>query len=319
MKERKFRITEEHKKHLKLLDLNLIMEELFNMHCKHRSGGVSYYNSPFRKDEEPSFGVSCYKGEWRWKDWGGDPDGDWGDIFALVMRAYKVDFLEAGRMLLRKEFPAEYYKTEAVEEIDKEKKISYAKWLYTRNLKVNNISKIAAYFKDLGVAYHDAMGCTTVTSFKDKITYLATPIPTPWEMRGLEMRGMKDKARKTYGEGTIWTLNRDPRRVLVTESVLDSLAGEIILGDSKISLWALNSTANVNKLAIFLSRYKPDEVFLALDNDAPGITAKDKAVEIISQTKTGIIFVEDHFKAGVKDLHKLIVRADTVIESGVPG
>ena len=80
-----------------------------------------------------------------------------------------------------------------------------------------------------------------------------------------------------------------------------------MLGDREISLCALNSAAYVNRLGEFLKRHDPDEVWLATDNDGPGIIARDKAMETISRTRAHIVLVEDHFKAGVKDLHKLLV------------
>ncbi len=303
------RITDADKRHVKQLDLNRFMEEYLGMKCKARSGGNSYYLSPFRTEKEPSFTVNYYRGEWCWKDWGGDPDNDRGDILTLVMRIYNVEFVEAARMLFAKEFSSEYYQREAeCEKLDREKKLSLLRKIYLRSLKVNNISLVNAYFQELGVQYHYPMGCAFINSFREKKRYVAIPLPSPWDIRGLEMREMKGTSRKTFGEKTFWTLNRNPRKVLLTESVLDSLAGEIILNDNQISLWSLNGVANVNQLPEFLGKYGPEEVYLALDNDAPGMAARDKAVEILSQTRSSIVLVEDHIKAGVKDLHKFHVR-----------
>ena len=303
---RGMRLTDEDKHLLKQLDLRRFMEENLGFQCKARSGGISYYNSPFRDEKEPSFTVNYHKGEWHWRDWGGD-DRDHGDIYALVMKVCNVEFMEAARMLLAKEFPSEYYRREnEAETEDKERKISLARTLYTRILKVNNIATVNTYFKGKGVNYHYQMGCAIYNSFKEKKIYVAIPIPSPWELRGLEMREIKGTGRKTFGEKTLWHLRRDPKRLLITESVLDCLAGEIILGDKTVSLCSINGVGNVLQLREYLKANRPEEVFLAFDNDPAGMTARDKAVEIISQTRAGIIFVEDHTDAGVKDLHRLL-------------
>jgi hypothetical protein len=301
------RATDEDKRMLKQLDLNRFVQEQLSLKPRGRSGPITYYLSPIRRERKPSFAVECYKGEWRWRDWGGD-ETDRGDIIELVKRLCNVDFPEALKMLLSKEFPAEYYRREAeTEERDHEAKIAYARRLYMRLLKVNSIDAVSSYFRERGVAYHFPMGCALYNDFREKRIYLATPVPTPWHLTALECRELKGDGRKTLGAGSLWFFERDPKRILITESILDSLAGEIILDDRHISLCALNSAAYVSQLSGFLKEHDPDEVWLATDNDRPGITARDKAIEMISRTRTQIVLVEDHFRAGVKDLHKLIV------------
>ena len=304
---RGIRITDQDKRILKQLDLNRFIREHLGLELKNRSGTISYYLSPLRAETKPSFTVEYYKGEWRWRDWGGD-EADRGDIIELVEKVYNVEFKEALRMLLSSEFPAEYYKREAeVEKRDRKAKIAYANRLYPRLLKLNNLSAITAYFQERGVTYCFAMGCALYNDFREKKVYLATPVPTPWNLTALECRELKGDAKKTLGAGALWVLKRDPKRVLITESILDSLAGEIVLGDTEISLCALNSAAYVNQLGHFLKEHDPEEVYLATDNDPAGMAARDKAVEIISRTRSTIVLVEDHFRAGVKDLHKLLV------------
>jgi hypothetical protein len=302
------RATDEDKRLLKQLDLNRFVQEQLGLKPNGRSGSITYYLSPLREESKPSFTVEFYRNEWRWRDWGGD-ETDRGDIIELVERVYNVDFPEALRMLLSREYPAEYYKRESeVEKRDRDAKIAYARRLYARLLKVNNIDAISAYFRERGVPYHFPMGCALHNDFREKKVYLATPVPTPWDLTALECREIKGDGKKTLGAGGLWFLEKDPKRVLITESVLDSLAGEIVLEDKEISLCALNSAAYVNQLGEFLKKHDPDEVWLATDNDKPGITARDKAIEMISSTRAKIVLVEDHFRAGVKDLHKLLLR-----------
>lgn len=304
---RVIRVSDEHKKMLKQLDLNRFLQEHLGLNPKAHSGSIASYLSPLRKETKASFTVECYKGEWRWRDWGGD-ETDRGDIIELVRRIYEVDFPEALRILLSKEFPAEYYKQEGqAEKHDREAKIAYARRLYSRLLKVNSIDAIIAYFREQGVTYHFPMGCALYNDFKEKKVYIATPAPTPWSLTALECRELKGDGKKTLGAGSLWFFERDPKRILITESILDSLAGEIVLDDREISLCALNSAAYVNQLDDFLKEHDPDEVWLATDNDRPGIRARDKAIEMISRTRAEIFLVEDHIRAGVKDLHKLLV------------
>jgi hypothetical protein len=305
---RGIRITDEDKRMLKQLDLNRFVQDQLGLKPKGRSGSITYYLSPLREESKPSFTVEFYRGEWRWRDWGGD-EADRGDIIELVERVYSVDFPEALRILLSREYPAEYYKRESeIDKRDRDAKIAYAGRLYARLLKVNNIDAVSAYFRERGVTYHFPMGCALHNDFREKKVYLCTPVPTPWDLTALECRELKGDGKKTLGAGGLWFLKRDPKRVLITESILDSLAGEVVLEDKEISLCALNSAAYVNQLGEFLKRHDPDEVWLATDNDKPGIAARDRAVETISRTRAQIVLVEDHFKAGVKDLHKLLLQ-----------
>lgn len=302
----RFRLTDNEKYALKQLDLGRFVEENCNIPCRTRSQGISYYPSPFRQEKEPSFTVQYFKGEWHWRDWGGDEE-DRGDIFSLVMRLWNVSFLEAAQMLMAREFPADYYRREKESQtMDKQIKLELVKKIYARMLKLNDLTLITQYFQGKGVTYHYPMACAIRNDFKEGKVYVAIPIPTPWNMRGLEMRELKGNSRKTLGEKTLWYLNRDTKRVLITESVLDCLAGEIILGDSGISLCSINGVGNVQQIKDYIKHFKPEEVFLAFDNDGPGITARDKAIEIASEVSTGIVLVEDHINAGVKDLHRLL-------------
>ena len=102
------RATDEDKRLLKQIDLNRFVQEHLGLKERGRSGSITYYLSPLREESKPSFTVEYYRGEWRWRDWGGDEE-DRGDIIELVERVYNVDFPEALRMLLSREYPAEYY------------------------------------------------------------------------------------------------------------------------------------------------------------------------------------------------------------------
>jgi DNA primase len=94
---------------------------------------------------------------------------------------------------------------------------------------------------------------------------------------------------------------------LVTESILDSLAGDIYFGRPSLSLCALNGIPNVKWLERIVDTYSPCKMLLALDNDSAGKEATEKAKEILKGKKVKIEMVKDHIKAGVKDLHKLLI------------
>ncbi len=303
--------TDGDKNRLQQIDLAAFIEDRIGLVPKNKAGGRTTFCSPFRGEKEPSFTVSYYHGKWRWRDWGGSDD-DHGDIISLVERLWKVDFKEAMRLLLSEEYPPGYFREETrKEEMTREQKIAYASKIYLTTLKVNDIGTVAAYFEGKGVRYHPRMGSSLYTSFRDKLVYVATPIPSPARIRGLECRELKGTGRKTLGAKTLWVLKRDAKKVLITESILDCLAGEILLRDQDMSLCALNTVANVGKLDGLFSQYTPENALLALDNDAAGQQATAKALEILKKRRIRTRLVHEHIRAGVKDLHKLLVPAGT--------
>ncbi|MGB9716376.1 MAG: toprim domain-containing protein [Thermodesulfovibrionales bacterium] len=87
--------------------------------------------------------------------------------------------------------------------------------------------------------------------------------------------------------------------------MLDALAGEIILDDDKITLCSTNGICNIERIEKLLEQYKSEEVSFALDNDEQGQKAQEKGIEI-AKPFSKIHIVDDHIKAGVKDLHKLL-------------
>jgi hypothetical protein len=113
--------------------------------------------------------------------------------------------------------------------------------------------------------------------------------------------------RKTWGRKTLWLLKRDPLRILIAESILDALSGEILLGDETITLCSLNGVCNVSQLEDLFIQYRPKEVLMALDADEPGLKATREAVEIALRHSAPVIEFTGHIDAGVKDLHRLLM------------
>jgi hypothetical protein len=303
-------ITEEDIQAVKQIDLERFCLNVLG--CERHSRGNMF--SPFREEKKPSFSVKYMGGQWKWKDWGSvDEENSSGDIIKLVKLVYNVDFVEAMRFLLKNEFPAEFcqkeQKSREEEETQRENQVRYAKKQYEIILKTSDMTKVVEYFQSRGVNYYYPIGAGIRNDFKDNTRYVAVPIPNLENIRALECRELNGEEKETLGCGTLWFYKRDPRRILATESILDSLAGEIVLNEKGISLCALNGVGFVEKLRFLVEQYHPEEIYLALDNDNPGRKAQDKAIELISRysPRTGIILVEDHVKAGVKDLHKLLL------------
>lgn len=261
-------------------------------------GDKAMFLSPLRGESSPSFSVYRHNSTWYWNDFG---SGKQGDSIEFVKRYYNVGFPEALDILLGVTIPDR--PVDSVEEPEGNK-IEWVRELYT-NLARTGKKPGNDYFTGKSVNYYPSMGAVTYTCKTGK--YIGIPIPYISRMRGLECRGL-DGSRKTLGHKTLWVLKRDPSRILVAESILDALAGEIILNDKNITLCSLNGVAMVDQLQDLVRLYKPKEVLLALDNDEAGIMAQNRAIEIV-RPYSNITIINDHKMAGVKDLHKLLLNS----------
>jgi hypothetical protein len=276
-----------------------------------QNGGRYTYLSPFRSENNPSFQVSFYEGKWTWKDWG---TGDFGDTIAFAEKYYGIEFLDAVKILINKtdtpaaSFPAPQKPPDVSLEKSDAEKIAWVRDTYRKCLTTTVREKVEEYFlRTKKVNFHLEMGSVIYTSLKEDLNYIAIPLPTPGRMIGLECRGLGHQKRKTYGKKVLWMLERDPSRVLVCESILDALAGEVLMQDGEISLASVNGVGNVELLEDYFQQLRPREVVFALDADEPGQTAMKRAIEIARTCDIKIKLIEEHKKAGVKDLHKLLL------------
>lgn len=119
-------------------------------------------------------------------------------------------------------------------------------------------------------------------------------------MQGMNM---EKKIKRTIGNKYPWIFYRTPE-ALITESIFDCLAGEIIYGNH-LSLIALNGVGNVKYLPELLHKYQISKVHLALDTDEPGKIATKKAIDLIPN-EINVYILKDCQKAGVKDLYQLL-------------
>lgn len=294
---------------LKRIDLISYLESM-GFRPDWRRGDKAMFYSPLRHEKNPSFYVQRGSdGFWYWKDWG---MGDGGDIIKLVMLYYDTDFKEAIRKLDAS--PSVLYtplpgvsKGEA-----RADSVNWVREVYRKGSLMDSkkMEMVRDYFLKRGVRYYSEMKCILVTDRKENKLYVGIPIPFPLKMRGLELREIDGNSRKTWGKKTLWLLKRDISRFLVTESVLDALAGEIILMDEKISLCSLNGVGNVFQLDALFSQYTPWLVILALDADDAGERATDEAIKIAERHSVTVIRFNEHIKAGVKDLHKLLMKKE---------
>jgi hypothetical protein len=272
-----------------------------------RSGWLFF--SPFREEQHPSFSVFPHAGIYLWKDWG---TGESGDIIRFVEKYYEESFREAVHRLVGtttppeciRSIPARPHRTALRGNRPKSSRRHWILDQYPQRVQAmteEERTHIGQYFHDRSVPYYPEMGGILHRG------YLALPVPFPEKVRGLECRALEGEGRKTLGRKMLWLLQRDCSRVLVTESILDALAGEVVLGDREMTLCALNGVGNIAQLRRLVVRYRPRRVLLALDNDPAGHAALDKGKQLLASL-TIMQVIDDHIRAGVKDLHKLLVR-----------
>lgn len=262
--------------------------------------------SPLRKEITPSFFV--FKNTNTWYDFGADEGGD---TIKFVMKLKNCEFQEAVKELCQGNFPTCNVRKSSFEELKKERiaKIAEANSLYAAAKETSDELFIRRFFKEKGVTYYPQIGSVTLQHSGE--TYIAIPCPFPERIQSLECRSLSGE-RKTFGRKIPWLLKRNTHEFLITESILDSLAGDIYFGRLSLSLCALNGIPNVKWLDKIINTYFPRKMLLALDNDSAGKEATEKAKEILKGKKVKIEMVKDHIKAGVKDLHKLLTAESPV-------
>jgi len=278
-------------------------------------GNQIVYYSPFRDEETPSFFVDPVKDVWY--DFGA---GEGGDLIKLVSILYSVTFKEALRRLgiddikqITKPAPKSKEDKKLVKDIENAKK------LYDAIKETGNKSFIKKYFERKGVIYHSEAGVAEYRSMTGQ-RWIVFPCPNPQELRGLECRGVNDdatetikdgrKIRVTRGEKYPWILYRG-NTFLLTESIIDSLAGEVLFGLKSESLLGLNGVGSIKYLPEIIDKYKPRKFLIALDNDSnhnAGQLAQQKAIKLITDKGIKIELITVHKDRGVKDLYQVLTK-----------
>jgi len=290
---------------LKGMDLIAFLENM-GFRPNWRRGDKAMFFSPLREEQNPSFYVQRSDGCWNWKDWG---TGESGDIIKFVELYYGINFTEAVERLGASS-PAHFTPSIDNRRCDPQKdSVDWVREFYRKGILMNRdkIEMVRSYFLKMGVRYHSDMKCILVNDRKENRAYIGIPVPFPIKMRGLELRQVDGDLRKTWGRKTLWLLKRDPLRILIAESILDALSGEILLGDEKITLCSLNGVCNVSQLEDLFIQYRPKEVLMALDADEAGQKATQEALEIAKRNLVPVIEFTGHIDVGVKDLYRLLM------------
>lgn len=299
---------------------------------RRRSPQGLFYLSPFRIEKVPSLHVSTRDGIWLWFDHGA-VESTGGDAIEFVRKLKGCSFKEAVGILL--DFDGhtgtslrKMNNNGSIGSISrtsrfsgKGSKLNKIFWVrgFYEKLSKNYITTIKKYFTDRGLKFHEEIGCKVHFHFNDKLRYIVFPLPNRENVRGIELKEIcslqkelgltkERKKRKCYGTKTIWAFKRDSSRLLVAESIIDALAGEIILDDDNISLAALNGVAQVAQLDRVIKALKPKKVFLSIDDDGAGQQANNVARQILIQNKVAHEVLNLKQKDLFRELHATAMK-----------
>lgn len=289
------------------------------------------FHSPLRQDRHPSFSVFYKDGAWKWIDYG---TGEHGDGIDLVMQLTGLEFQTAVNELLGRwqdapinpalESPCRAYSRREI------RRLYHG---YQAAMTAEHHFCLQHYFLQREIAFPQGLGLIYLTlrvhGDGTRVPYVGIPVPSPQPhlMTGIECRALDDHtidkqyARRTLGDKTLWIVRRPASRILVTESILDCLAGNQLL-QNRTSLCALNSVNTIDQLVPCMQQLRPGTIYLALDNDPectsststarrrspPGPAAQEKAADALVRAGFRVVEVMQHRDAGVKDLHKLLRR-----------
>jgi hypothetical protein len=274
-----------------------------------------WFCSPLRDETQASFSVNPGKNVWF--DYG---LGVGGDIIALVERLYGFDFKEAVSHLsgmvmediIFDHAPSPQQRGEPATTVPPD-----------CGQAVKGRMTVEKFFRAIALPYYPEIGAFPLT-YKGS-NYIGFPVEDPKSRLGIECRGFIINGgvrpvhkRMTLGRKLPWVFRRDPEVTLVTESITDSLAGEVLLGDASMSLLALNGVQNVKLLPDYVTS---GHVLLAMDNDGDGNghigqKMQEEAEKLLLQNGCKVSFVTHHINAGVKDLHRLLLREAGISHPG---
>jgi hypothetical protein len=275
-----------------------------NGHYKH---GRWICCSPLRGEKTPSFSVTPEKNVWY--DFG---LGVGGDLINLVERLRGCTFKEAVQLLAGADYTIADDR-ESAPPPSSTKEVSTAVPPDVGQSKSGR-RVVEKYFKAVSLPFYPEIEAFPLSHRGGN--YIGFPVTTPAARLGVECRGFDVTVkgvtpchrRMTLGRKLPWVFMRNPERFLVTESITDSLAGEVILGDNTMSLLALNGVGNVKLLPDYIDGAS---VLLALDNDGPendriGQRMEMEAEKLLLQHGCHVSHVVNHIVAGVKDLFRLL-------------
>lgn len=295
------------------------------VYVRHHKGT---FHSPLRVDRNPSFSITYKEHAWKWVDFG---TGEHGDGIDLLMKLHAIDFQSAVKSLLKLPVTriTQSHGSPYVMAPRTVRRV-YFKWKDQMTAEHEFI--IRQYFLTRQLAFPEGLGLIYIERQVNHagltLPFVGIPCPSgqPRLMTSLECRALNDQTlekhyrRRTLGDKALWVVRRPASGILVTESILDCLAGNQLL-QNRTSLCALNSTNNIDRLVPCLEQLRPSTVYLALDHDTrlkpartdPGPQAQERAKRQLLDAGFRVVEVRHHVQAGVKDFHKLLRHDPTPI------
>lgn len=296
------------------------------------------YHSPLREDRNPSFSVSLVDGAWIWFDFALQTHGD---LIDFVQTQDHLTFKEALATILHEPLPRTTVppvrpSSPAPGPTEKDR-VLYARKLYhgaKATMTPEREAQLRQYFLDrrlpnypyvgavwLPLTFHSTQcdhhrrqeqGAACLRMDCHPVPYIAFPLPTPnvHFIQGLMCRALgqvpQDRMRLWRGIPSPWVLRRKEAPMLVTESIIDCLAADVLFGPS-FTLCALNGLGQSGQLLTYLERLQTKVVYLALDNDPDpkkGPRVQRQLVESLTTHGIHVMEVHTHHLSHTKDLHR---------------
>jgi DNA primase len=253
-------------------------------------GYYGMYNSPFRKDTNPSFKVDYEKDLWH--DFGA---GEGGSIIDLIMKLENCSLAETSQRLDDNSFS--FHRNNNIASIPtiREPVIKIQDVLpITHPALLKFISEQRCINTDIAKRY-----CSEVHYSVAGKSYFAVGFQNDaggWELRNRDFQG-------TVSPKNITTINNGSNTVMVFEGFMDFLSYLMLKQNPSptIDTTVLNSTANLKKAIPFLQSHKTVHAFL--DNDESGQKSLVNLRELLSSSE-----IIDHsgFYRYFKDLNEYL-------------
>ena len=282
------------------------------------------FRSPLREDRNPSFSVSLVGGHWNWYDLG---RGTHGDLIDLVMKHDNLSFIEALDKILGDPPAVMPVPVMTQPKLTNEDRTRLAKRVYFEaksKMSPEREDALRDYFALTRLPYYPHIGSVWLTI--DNAPYIGFPLPSAnlHFMTGMMCRALSevpDNRRRLFrGNNTPWILKPRDAPVLITESITDCLAGDVLFGNH-FTLFALNGLRKPEEMLPYLERLQSRIIYLALDNDPPpavapqhptrterkGPATQQEFIQLLTNQGLHTMEVRVHHREKVKDLHRLLL------------
>jgi hypothetical protein len=288
------------------------------------------FHSPLREDRNPSFSVTYKDGVWKWVDYGTQEHGDGID---LLIQLHGISFQEAVARLLGQpnrtgssDPPPNQHSSLTPFQVRRIYREALNRMTPEQEFLIRN------YFLERQLAFPERLGIVYIERIVNEqgltLPFIGIPTPSchPRLITSLECRAIGGESvdklyrRRTLGDKALWVIRRPTAGILITESIMDCLAGDQLF-QNKTSLCAINSTNNIDLVLPCLRQIRPKTVYLALDHAVspksavperpkqvdPGPKAQARLKAALCAAGFRTVEVAHHKQARVKDLHKLLL------------